>query len=72
VLNFPMNTPPNDTPLVKPHPRGGFTHAWPLVGTARIYTGHFNTAPEAWRAARGAVNPRVRAALIAAQPITQR
>ena len=66
-----MNTP-NDTPIVKPHPRGGFTHAWPLGGTARIYTGHFATAPEAWRAARAAVNPRVRAALAAAQSLNPR
>ena len=61
---------PAEVPAVRPHPTGGFTHAWPLSGSARIYTGHFRTAPEAFRAARSAVNPRVRAALAAARSST--
>lgn len=56
---------PKDAPLIRPHPTGGFTHAWPVSGTARVYVGHFRTAPEAFRAARGAVNPLLRANLSA-------
>lgn len=56
-----------EIPEVRPHPTGGYTHAWPLTGSARIYTGHFPTAPAAIRAAHCAVNPRIRAALVAAR-----
>lgn len=60
----PMKSP--EVPLIRPHPTGGYTHAWPISGTARIYSGHFRTAPEAFRAARSAVNPALRAAVAAA------
>lgn len=56
-----------ELPEVRRHPAGGYTHAWPLSGTARIFTGHFDTAPAALRAARGAVSPRLRAALAASR-----
>lgn len=56
-----------EIPEVRLHPTGGYTHAWPLTGSARIYTGHFPTAPAAIRAAHCAVNPRIRAALAAAR-----
>lgn len=68
-----LDLPPSATgepiaaPYVRPHPAGGFTHAWSLGGTARIYIGHFPTAAAALRAARLEVNPRVRAALVAAR-----
>jgi hypothetical protein len=62
-------TPPVPTPTVRPHPSGGYTHAWPLTGTARVYSGHFPTSRLALRAARSAVNPRVRAAIAAVQAV---
>lgn len=63
---FSMNTQ-NEIPEVRPHPAGGYTHAWPLTGSARIYTGHFPSAPAAIRAAHAAVNPTLRAAIAAAR-----
>lgn len=41
-------------PTVRPHPSGGFTLAWPLTGTARVYTGHFSSRRSANSAARRA------------------
>lgn len=62
-------TPPVPIPTVRPHPTGGYTHAWPLTGTARVYSGHFTTRRLATRAARASINPRLRAAIAAAQAV---
>jgi hypothetical protein len=62
-------TPPVPTPTVRPHPSGGYTHAWLTIGTARVYSGHFTTQRLARRAARSAVNPWLRAAIAAAQAV---
>lgn len=61
--------PPIPLPIVRPHPAGGYTHAWPLTGSARVYSGHFTTLRLATRAARASINPRVRAAIAAAQAV---
>lgn len=69
----PSDLPPTaasaEVPRVVPHPAGGWTHSWPLTGTARLYSGYYETAGIAFRAARGAVSPRLRAALAASRAV---
>ena len=55
-----MKTPPL-RPTVAAHPAGGFTLAWPLTGTARIYTGAFPSR----RAARAGAAAAVRRGTVA-------
>ena len=51
-----MKKPPSLRPAVAAHPAGGFTLAWPLTGTARVYTGTYPTR----RSANSAVSAAIR------------